>query len=66
MGIVEGEPDHTGLGAWARALQRLPRRWQRPAAIVIPSVIARHLRPSHQTEMKLQGRNTIGSLLRLV
>jgi hypothetical protein len=25
MGIVEGEPDHTGLGSMARALQRLLR-----------------------------------------
>lgn len=25
MGIVEGEPDHTGLGSMARALQRVLR-----------------------------------------
>jgi hypothetical protein len=28
MGIVEGEPDHTGLGRMARALQRLLLRGQ--------------------------------------
>jgi hypothetical protein len=58
MRIVEGEPDHTGLGAWARALQRLLRRRQRSRRTVILSVPARRLRPSHQTEKKLQGRNT--------
>jgi hypothetical protein len=60
MGIVEGEPDHTGLGSMARALQRLlrglsgagtadrrDREW-----------IASHPRLSHQTEKKVQGRNT--------
>ena len=59
MRIVEGEPDHPGLGAWAQALQRLLRRWQRPPATVILSVIARRPRPSHQTEKKLQGRNVL-------
>jgi hypothetical protein len=29
MTVVEGEPDHTGLGELARALRRLFRRWER-------------------------------------
>jgi Family of unknown function (DUF6338) len=40
-------------------LQRLLRRGSDPAAAAILSVIARRLYPSHQTEKKLQGRNTL-------
>jgi hypothetical protein len=58
MGIVEGEPDHTGLGAWVRALQRLLRRWQRSRRDRDPERDRKAPTPELPNGKKPQGRNT--------
>jgi len=55
MGIVEGEPDHTGLSGWAQMLWWLRRRWQQPRRKRDPKRVRMALLLIHQTEKTLQG-----------
>jgi hypothetical protein len=55
MGIVEGEPDHTGLSAWGQVLRRCSDDGSDLAASVIPSVIAWHQYPGLRRSVDMSG-----------